>query len=405
MTQAVLAGIRVLDFGRYVAGPFCAALLGYLGAEVIRIEKPDGSEDRFIHPLSVDDAGEPGDGALLYHSNCNKRSICIDLGNPQAREVVDRLVASADMVVANLPDAALRKLGLDYESLKKIRPDIILLTQDSFGNVGPDAGRPGFDGVGQAMSGAMAMTGLPGAPAKAAAPYVDYATAVLSAFGALAALRHRDLTGQGQQVETALLRTALSVFGAFLTEEAVLGLGRVPSGNRVQTSGPSDCFATADGHVLIHVVGNGLFRRIARMVGKPEWIDDPRFQSDDARGNAGDEICSVVASWCAARTTAQALVALTQAGVPSGPVLSPAQALANPHVQAAGWLRDMARPGAGVPVPTVDLPVSFSALQAGLHSAPPRPGEHSCAILQELDFSDQEVAALLAAGAVQSPSV
>jgi crotonobetainyl-CoA:carnitine CoA-transferase CaiB-like acyl-CoA transferase len=250
----VLDGVRVLDFGRYVAGPYCATLLGYLGAEVIRIEKREGSEDRYIAPIA---AG--GEGGVFFQTACNKKSLTLDPATPQGREIVRRLVKTADVVVANLPPASLKSLGLDYARLAAIRPDVILVTQSSFGDRGPLAASGGFDGVGQAMSGAMYMTGTPGQPVKSAAPYVDYSTAVLSAFGTLAALMQRAQTGQGQEVKASLLGTALSVFGSHLVEQSATGIDRVPSGNRVQTSAPSDVIATHDGHILVHVVGNGLF--------------------------------------------------------------------------------------------------------------------------------------------------
>ncbi|MFN3592858.1 MAG: CoA transferase, partial [Thermaurantiacus sp.] len=249
-----LTGVRVLDFGRYVAGPYAAQILGFLGAEVIRVEKRGGGEDRAMHPIP----GAPG-GALFAHTCAGKRSLTLDPGHPDAREILRRLVASADMVVANLPPAGLRALGIDWESLTAIRPDIILVAANAFGFEGEDADRPGFDGVGQAASGAMWFSGEPGQPMKAAAPYVDFSTALLAALGALAALMHRERTGRGQRVEAALARTACAAFGAFLGEEAATGIGRQPTGNRVQTSAPSDLFATRDGHVLIHVVGDGLF--------------------------------------------------------------------------------------------------------------------------------------------------
>jgi crotonobetainyl-CoA:carnitine CoA-transferase CaiB-like acyl-CoA transferase len=391
MSAGVLAGLRVLDFGRYVAGPYCATLLGYLGAEVIRIEKLEGSEDRFIAPVA---AG--GEGGVFFQTACNKKSLTLDPATPAGREVVRRLVHTADIVVANLPPASLRTLGLDYASLSAIRPDIILVSQSSFGDRGPLAARGGFDGVGQAMSGAMYMTGTPGEPTKSAAPYVDFSTATLSAFGAMAALLYRAQTGQGQEVKANLLGTALAVFGSQLIEQGVLGKDRVPSGNRVQTSAPSDVFRTMDGHVLTHVVGNGLFKRWARLMGDPDrWLDDPRFQGDQARGDNAEEILARMRAWCAARTTAQALRELDAAGLPAGPVHTLQQALDQPQAAAMQMFRSVADyPGLPRPALVPDLPLELTASPGGITRRPPLLGEHTEEILGSLGYTTVDIAEL-----------
>lgn len=389
--MGVLDGVRVLDFGRYVAGPYCATLLGYLGAEVIRIEKRDGGEDRYIAPIA---AG--GEGGVFFQTACNKKSLTLDPASPRGREVVRRLVRTADVVVANLPPTSLLALGLDYASLKAVRADVILVTQTAFGETGPLADSGGFDGVGQAMSGAMHMTGTPGQPVKAAAPYVDFSTAVLSAFGTLAALMHRTATGEGQHVQASLLGTALAVFGSHLVEQSALGLDRVPSGNRVQTSAPSDVFATRDGHLLTHVVGNGLFRRWAKLMGDAShWLDDPRFQSDQSRGDHSEEILARMREWCATRTTAQALQELQAAGLPCGPVHTLRQALDHPQVDAMRWLAQVADfPGLPRAAAVPDLPVRLSVSGGGITQRPPLLGEHTDEVLASLGYSAAEIAAL-----------
>jgi crotonobetainyl-CoA:carnitine CoA-transferase CaiB-like acyl-CoA transferase len=393
MSPGVLAGVRVLDFGRYVAGPYCATLLGYLGAEVIRIEKRDGGEDRYIAPIA---AG--GEGGVFFQTACNKQSLTLDPSTPAGREIVRRLVLETDIVVANLPPASLRALGLDYETLSTLRPDVILVTQTSFGDHGPLADRGGFDGVAQAMSGAMYMTGVPGQPAKAAAPYVDFSTAVMSAFGAMAALMHRSRTGQGQEVKTTLLGTALAAFASHLVEQGAIGVNRTPSGNRVQTSSPSDLFATRDGHVLTHCVGNGLFKRWARLMGDADrWLNDPRFQSDQSRGDHSTDILARMREWCAERTTVEALAALDQAGLPSGPVHSLQQALDEPQVTAMQFFTTIADfPGLARPVAVPDLPVELTATPGGIRRRPPLLGEHTDTILERIGYSRDEIAALRA---------
>ena len=395
--RAVLDNLRVLDFGRYVAGPYCATLLGYLGAEVIRIERREGGEDRFIAPIA-----QGGEGGVFFQTACRKKSVTFDPAKPGARAVLARLVASADVVVANLPPAHLRTMGLDFESLRELRPDIILATQSAFGDRGPYASRGGFDGVGQAMSGAMYMSGEPGAPSKAAAPYVDFTTAVLSAFGTMAALLHRERTGEGQHVQGSLLGTALAVFGSHLAEQGATGINRVPSGNRVQTSAPSSVFATRDGQLLTHVVGNGLYRRWAKLMGEEaRWISDPRFLTDQSRGDHNPEILARMATWCAGRSTAEALAALDAAGIPAGPVYTPREALEDPQVAAMGFLRMISDfPGLTRPVPVSGLPVSLSATPALPPDRPPLLGEHTEAVLGGLGYTPAEIAELRAAGIV-----
>lgn len=395
--MAVLAGIRVLDFGRYVAGPYCATLLGYLGAEVIRIEKREGGEDRYIAPVT-----DGGEGGVFLQTGCNKKSLTLDPAVNEGREIVRRLVRTADVVVANLPAAALQSLGLDYASLREIRADVILVSQSAFGDRGPLARLGGFDGVGQAMSGAVYMTGRPGEPAKAAAPYVDFATAVLSAFGTLAALMHRTRTGEGQEVRTTLLGTALSVFGSHLIEQGVAAPDRVPSGNRVQTSAPSDVFATRDGHVLTHVVGNGLFRRWARLMGEAErWTNDPLYRSDASRGEHSEEILARMRAWCAERTTAEALQQLAAAGLPAGPVHTLQQALDEPQAAAMEFFRFVSDyPGLPRPAPVPDLPVELTASGGGIRRRPPTLGEHTEEILGSLGYSARDIARLRDSGVV-----
>jgi crotonobetainyl-CoA:carnitine CoA-transferase CaiB-like acyl-CoA transferase len=392
--MAVLAGVRVLDFGRYVAGPYCATLLGYLGAEVIRIEKREGGEDRYIAPIAAS-----GEGGVFFQTACNKKSLTLDPASAQGREIVQRLVRTADVVVANLPPSGLKSLGLDYASLKAIRPDIILVTQSSFGDEGPLAERGGFDGVGQAMSGAMHMTGTPGHPVKSAAPYVDYSTAVLSAFGTLAALMQRAQTGAGQEVQTSLLGTAMAVFGSHLIEQSALAINRVPTGNRVQTSAPSDVFATRDGHILTHTVGNGLFRRWARLMGDAErWISDPRFQSDQSRGDHSEDILTRMRQWCSERTTDEALREMQTAGLPSGPVQTLQQALDHPQVAAMQVLHAITDfPGLQRPAQVPDLPVKLSVSRGGITHRPPLLGEHTDEVLRGLGYSNEEISGLRAA--------
>ncbi|HEV3185859.1 MAG TPA: CoA transferase, partial [Xanthobacteraceae bacterium] len=288
----VLSGIRVLDFGRYIAGPYCAALLAEHGAEVIRIEKREGSEDRFQAPVTA-----TGDGALFMQMNRNKRGMTLDPMRPEGREVVARLVKTADVVVANLPPQTLAAMGLDYASLTAIKPDIILTTVSAYGRGGPYSDRVGFDGVGQVMSGAVYMTGEKDQPYRAQVPWVDFGTALHCAFGTMAALMNRKATGKGQMVEGALLATAVTLGNALLIEQAVKKPDRVPTGNRGQTSAPVDIFRTRDGWILVQVIGDPLFRRWAKLMGEDHWLNDPRFKDDISRGDNGAVVSERMGRW------------------------------------------------------------------------------------------------------------
>src|SRR5947208_15853081 len=210
--SGVLEGIRVLDFGRYIAGPFCAALLGDLGADVIGIERIGGGEDRGMIPVGAGPATDPftGGGAMFLAMNRNKLGMTLDPAAPKGREIVQKLVAAANVVVANLPPRVLRSLALDLDSLRQTKPDIILTTVTGFGSGGPLSHKHGFDGIGQSMSGAVYLSGMPEQPIASKVPWVDFGTACLSAFGTLAALYERGKSGSGQKVEGALLRTAVA---------------------------------------------------------------------------------------------------------------------------------------------------------------------------------------------------
>lgn len=385
----VLAGVRVLDFGRYIAGPFCGALLADLGADVIRIEKVHGSEDRYLQPVADD-----GSGAMFLQCNRGKRGLTLNPMKPEGREVVRRLVATADVVIANLPPDTIERMGLGYETLRAIQPEIILSTVSALGTQGPWANKVGFDGIAQAMSGNAYLTGYPDEPMKAWVPYVDFGTASFSALGIVSALLARKQGSGGQHVEASLLRTSLTINNATLIEQQMLHVDRVGTGNRGQTAGPADIFQTRDGWVLIAVTGQPLFERVAELLEDPSLLTDPRFQDDLQRGEHGEVLSELMSGWFAARTTAAALSELEQARIPAGPVYSPQQALDDDHIRASGILGSIAYPGAPCAAPVAGTPVQLSATPAAPRGRAPRLGEHTDAILSDLGYDAQEIASL-----------
>ena len=387
----LLGGIRVVDFGRYIAGPFCATLLGDLGADVIRVERVEGGEDRYLTPVTDD-----GIGTMFLQVGRNKRSLTLNPLKPEGQKIVRRLVATADIVVANLPPQTLESMGLDYETLQGIKPDIILATANAFGSGGPMSAKVGFDGLAQSMSGNLHLSGAPDVPTRASATYVDFGTASLLAFATLAALRHRDQTGEGQVIEGTLLRTALTISNGALMEQDLLQNDRVGSLNRAQTAGPSDVFQTKDGWVMCQVLGPSQFERWTEMVGRPDLLLDGRFKDDLARGDNGEILSTIMAAWCSTRTNTEALAAMEESKVPGGPVYSPQQALDDPHINATNIMTDVDYPTLSQPARVVDFPVAMSTTPGQFRRRAPELGEHTAEVLTELGYEASQIADLRA---------
>jgi crotonobetainyl-CoA:carnitine CoA-transferase CaiB-like acyl-CoA transferase len=386
-----LSGIRVIDFGRFIAGPYCAMLLADMGADVIRVDRRRGSEDRYIAPVT-----ESGEGGGFLSLNRNKRNLTLDTAKPESAEIIRRLVASADVVVANLPTNVLQSMGLDYDSLRAIKPDIILARISTFGPDGPYAHRVGFDTVAQAMTGAMALTGFQGAPVRDIVPFEDFGTALHTAFGVMVALYHRAQTGRGQIVDGSLFATGITFVQGLLAEKSVLGVDRRQLGNTSFYTAPSDAYRTQDGWIVVSVVGAEMFARWARLVGHPEFIGDPRFADDQKRAEHRGPITIAMEVWLSSRTTEQAIGELEKARIPAGPVLSLEQVLNDPQVQARELLKYMEHPGAARPVPLANTAVQLSETPPSIRRRAAVLGEHTEEVLREIGYSGEEIAALRA---------
>lgn len=317
-----LAGFRVLDLGRYIAAPLCAAMLADEGAEVIRIEPPEGASDRDVMSIGVEEGG-----GLYMQMNRNKKSLTLDFTTEQGRLVLDQLIATCDVVIVNLPLKALRRLGLDYESLSKIKENIILTTISAFSYAGEDCDRVGFDGTGQALSGAMYLTGTGERPTRAAVSYVDYATGMSAAFSTISAIMSRAATGEGQHVQVSLMGTALTMMNPMLMEEATGARRRTALANRSPIAGPSDLFRVSDGWVMVQVIGSAMFARWCELLGRSDLVGDPRFATDTERGENGEELSALMAVWCQGRTTAECLAELEKYRIPGCPALRPVDTL------------------------------------------------------------------------------
>ncbi len=391
----LLEGIRVIDFGRFIAAPYSAMLLADFGADVIRVERRDGGEDRSVGPVT-----ESGEGGLFLNINRNKRGITLDLAHPLAPEIVNRLVKSADIVIVNLPLEVMKKLRLDYDSLRAVKDDIILVMASTFGPDGPYRDRVGFDSVAQAMSGAMSLTGFPENPVRSIVSWADYGTALHAAFGSMLALYHRSQTGRGQLIDVSLLATGVMFMTPLLMERAVTEIRRKRQGNTAYYTAPSDAYQVRDGWIIVPTIGDHMFRRWARLMGREDLLDDPRCKDDITRGNNFDCINDVMNEWCAARTRAEAIAELERARIPCGPVYELDEVLNDAQVRARNLLEEKEYPGGSKPVPVASTPVRLSETPGEVRRRAPTLSEHTDEVLSELGFTADEIIRFHNEGAV-----
>lgn len=392
-----LAGLRVIDLSKVLAGPVCTQYLGDLGADVIKIEPCDGGDDTRSWPPF---GGV--DGAVFLSCNKNKRSMALDLKTEAGLGILKRLVASSDVFVESFRTGVTQRLGVDYTSLTEIKPDLIYASISGFGRSGPLAAAPGYDVMVQAFSGLMSITGEKGrAPARSAFSPLDQTTGVHTALGILAALRRRDQTGQGQLLETSLYETALSFLS--YTAQVYWTSGRVPerSGSGHESLCPYQAFPASDDYILIAVGNDKLWRSLCSVLGFDALANDPRYATNAARVARFDETVKLVADEIAKHPVAEWARRLTAAGIPNSPIHNTAEALSHPQAAARGMLAPLPHPAAGI-VNSIAMPVLFDGYSREPRSAPPLLGEHSVEILSELGIAGAEARDLIDRGIVRA---
>ncbi|MBN8872387.1 MAG: CoA transferase [Rhodospirillales bacterium] len=384
MTDGPLSRFKVIDLTRVRAGPTAVRQLADWGADVIKIEAPEG------------DAGLGGErhGPDFQNLHRNKRSLTLNLKAPEGLAILHRLVARADVVVENYrPDVKFR-LGVDYESLRKINDRLVYASISGFGQDGPYRDRPGFDQIAQGMGGLMSITGLPGqGPVRVGIPVADLTAGIFAAMGILIALLERETSGKGQWVQSSLLAAQISMLD-FQAARWTIG-HEVPgqAGNNHPTSIPTGVFATADGHINIAAAGDDIYRRCCKALGVPELAEDPRFATGRARSENRDALNAALEAITRTRPSAHWIEALNAAGVPSGPIYRMNEVFADPQVQHLGITRTVQHPVLGA-VDVIGQPIELSRTPWSIRSATPEPGEHTEAILREVGFADAEIATL-----------
>ncbi len=369
-----LDGVRVLDLGRFIACPFCGMLLADLGAEVIRIERPGGGQDRYLGLLTP-----AGCSYGFANQNRNKKGISLNFErNERAREILSELIKRSDVVIENFSPEAAKAIGITYEKLKATRPDIIFAHVSAFGPDGPYSHRIGFDQIAKAMSGAMAISGFPGPPTKEQTPHVDYLTACLTAVGVVSALYHRDKTGEGQMIDTALLQTAVTYMAPTIGEWETGGKHREQTGNRSPWVGPSDLYRTKDGRwVMLAIITNSIWRRFCRSIGREDLAEDPRFDSDLARWEYHDIIDPVVKEWVASQTAEEVIAIAEKIPIPCGICYEQTEVAGDPQVQAREMLAKVPFPDGSGEMPVTGLPIRMSGTPTSIDRSFPAVGEHN----------------------------
>lgn len=389
-----LSGITILDLGRFVAGPFCGALLADMGADVVKIEIPGRGDETRHHGVLVN-----GESAYFVMLNRNKRSLTLNLRSDEGRAIFLQLVRSADAVLENFRPDVMAKLGFGYDALCKINPTIIYCGISGFGKDGPYALRPSFDFIAQGMSGLMSVTGFPGEqPVRVGIPISDQVAALYAAYGIMVALWERQQTGKGQEVQMSLVDGMISL----LSFQADKYFGRAetpePAGNDHPTSSPYGTFKARDGYINIAPAGDEMWERFAHALGLGHLFQDPRFRTNDLRCVHRQEINAIINDITRQRTMADWIEMLNKAGVPCGPIYTVPQVFSDPQVQHQKMLLEIEQTSGKVKMP--GFPLKLSRTPAGLSRPAPKLGEHTQEILAQIGYSSGEIQALRAKGVV-----
>jgi len=391
-----LVGVKVLELAQIMAGPTCGMMLADLGADVIKVERvPGGDDTRAMNRPSV-----AGESAAFMAMNRNKRGIALNLKLPAAQEALKRMAARADVLTENYRKGTMEKLGLGYETLRKINPALIYCSISGYGRTGPYADKGGFDLIAQGMSGLMAITGEPGgAPVKSGAPVCDINAGLLGALGVVAAYVHRLKTGEGQLVDTSLFEAGIQQTYWHSAIYFATGVPPGPSGSAHILSAPYQAFRASDGWLTIGGANQPNWERLVRVLGAPEWLEDPRFRSNAERMKNLGALLELMNARLKNRKVGELIAALEAEGVPCGPINSIADMAADPQTAARGMVVELEHPRAGR-TRALGLPIKLSATPGTVSRPAPSFGQHTREVLAEFGFSVAEIDALYASNAV-----